>query len=91
MCGTLAIPSSLVSPLYFLQSVKTSAHWSDAGRIVRWRGHRKVETAMADVPANNQAAVQTERCERSAQQLARLGASPAALRLTSGPGHQGRN
>ena len=34
---------------------------------------------MADMPANNQAAVQTEQRERDAQQLARLGASPAAL------------
>ena len=36
---------------------------------------------MADMPANNQAAVQTEQRERDAQQLARLGASPAALRM----------
>jgi len=41
--------------------------------------------------ANNQAAVQTEQRERDAQQLAKLGASPAALLLTSGPGPQGRN
>ena len=40
---------------------------------------------MADMPANNQAAVQTEQRERDAQQLAKLGASPAALLLTSGP------
>ena len=36
---------------------------------------------MADMPANNQAAVRTEQRERDAQQLARLGASPAALRI----------
>lgn len=36
---------------------------------------------MADMAANNQAAVQTEQCERDAQQLAKLGASPAALRM----------
>ena len=36
---------------------------------------------MADMPANNQAAVQTEQRERDAQQLARLGASPAVLRM----------
>ena len=36
---------------------------------------------MADMPANNQAAVQTEQRERDAQQLAKLGASPAALRI----------
>ena len=36
---------------------------------------------MADMPANNQAAVQTEQRERDAQQLARLGASPASLRM----------
>ena len=36
---------------------------------------------MADMPANNQAAVQTEQRERDAQQLAELGASPAALRM----------
>jgi hypothetical protein len=46
---------------------------------------------MADMPANNQAAVQTEQCECDAQQLAKLGASPAALPLTSDAGHQGRN
>jgi hypothetical protein len=46
---------------------------------------------MADMPANNQAAVQTEQRERDAQQLTRLGTIPAALLLTSGPGHQGRN
>ncbi len=34
---------------------------------------------MADMPGNNQAAVQTEQRERDAQQLAKLGASPAAL------------
>ncbi|MGH3523560.1 MAG: hypothetical protein ACRDU4_12235 [Mycobacterium sp.] len=38
---------------------------------------------MADMPANNQAAVQTEQRARDAQQLAKLGASPAALLLTS--------
>ena len=37
---------------------------------------------MPDMPANNQAAVQTEHRERDAQQLAKLGASPAALRMT---------
>ena len=36
---------------------------------------------MADMAANNQAEVQTEQCERDAQQLAKLGASPAALRM----------
>jgi hypothetical protein len=46
---------------------------------------------MADMPANNQAAVQTEQRERDAPQLAKLGASLAALLLTSGPGPQGRN
>jgi hypothetical protein len=39
---------------------------------------------MADMPANHQAAVQTEQCERDAEQLARLGASPTALLLASG-------
>jgi hypothetical protein len=34
---------------------------------------------MADVSASNQAAVQTEQRERDAQQLAKLGASLAAL------------
>jgi hypothetical protein len=33
MYGTSAIPSSLVSPLYFLQSVKRSVHWRDAGGL----------------------------------------------------------
>ena len=33
MYGTSAIPRSLVSPLYFLQSVKRSAHWRDAGGL----------------------------------------------------------
>jgi len=46
---------------------------------------------MADIPANNQAAVQIEQRAHDAQQLAKLGASPAALLLTSGPGLQGRN
>ena len=46
---------------------------------------------MADMPANNQAAVQTEQREHDAQQLAKLSASLAALLLTSGPGPQGRN
>ncbi|HEX5439470.1 MAG TPA: aldehyde dehydrogenase family protein [Ktedonobacterales bacterium] len=36
---------------------------------------------MVDVPANKRAAVQTEQRKRDAQQLARLGASPAALRI----------
>lgn len=36
---------------------------------------------MADMPANNQAAVQTRQRERDAQQLAKFGASPAALRI----------
>ena len=36
---------------------------------------------MADMPANNQAAVRTEQRERDAQQLAMLGASPATLRI----------
>jgi acyl-CoA reductase-like NAD-dependent aldehyde dehydrogenase len=36
---------------------------------------------MADMPANNQAAVQTEQRERDAQQLAKLGASPAVLHM----------
>lgn len=38
---------------------------------------------MADMPANNQAAVRAEQRERDAQQLAKLGASPAALRIAS--------
>ena len=46
---------------------------------------------MADMPTNNQATVQTEQREHDAQQLAKLGASPAALLLTSGPGPKGRN
>jgi hypothetical protein len=33
------------------------------------------------MPVANQAAVQTEQRERDAQQLAKLGASPAALRF----------
>lgn len=36
---------------------------------------------MADMSANNQAAVQTEQCECDAQQLAKLDASPVALRM----------
>lgn len=45
---------------------------------------------MAGMPAANQAAVATEHRERDAPQLATLGASLAALLLTSGPGPQGR-
>src|SRR5690349_9937863 len=33
MYGSSAIPSSLVSPLYFLQSIKRSTHWRDAGGL----------------------------------------------------------
>ena len=36
---------------------------------------------MADMPANNQAAVRTGQREPDAQQLARLGARPAPLRI----------
>ncbi len=36
---------------------------------------------MADMPINNQAAVRTRQRERDAQQLAKFGASPAALRM----------
>ncbi len=36
---------------------------------------------MADMPANNQAAVQIRHRERDAQQLAKFGASLAALRI----------
>jgi len=43
------------------------------------------------MPANDPAAVQPEHRERDAQQLAKLGASLAALLLTSGPGPQCRN
>ena len=90
MYGTSAIPSTRVSPLYFLQSVKRSAHWREIGGW--YVGAATVrENSMADMPANNQAAVQTEQRERGAQQLAKLGASPAALLLTSAPGPQGRN
>jgi len=39
----------------------------------------------AGMPANNLAAVQTEQRERDAQQLAKLGASPAALRMAHKP------
>lgn len=46
---------------------------------------------MAGMPAANQAAAQAEQRERDVQQLAKLGASPAALLLTSGLGSQGRN
>lgn len=46
---------------------------------------------MAGMPAANQAAVQTEQRERDAQQLAKLGASPSALLLTSGSDPQCRN
>lgn len=46
---------------------------------------------MAGMLAANQAAMQTEQRECDAQQLAKLGASPAALLLTSGPDPQGRN
>ncbi|HEX8036207.1 MAG TPA: hypothetical protein VF510_20285 [Ktedonobacterales bacterium] len=46
---------------------------------------------MAGMPAANQAAVQTEQRERDAQQLAKLGASPAALLLSFGTGPQGRS
>ena len=46
---------------------------------------------MAGMPDANQAAVQTEQRERDAQQLAKFGASPSALLLTSGPGPQCRN
>ncbi|HEX8996643.1 MAG TPA: hypothetical protein VF812_11480 [Ktedonobacterales bacterium] len=45
---------------------------------------------MAGMPTANQAAAQTEQRERDAQRLAKLGANPAALLLTSGPGPQGR-
>ncbi|HZC06881.1 MAG TPA: hypothetical protein VE338_14700 [Ktedonobacterales bacterium] len=46
---------------------------------------------MAGMPAANQAAEQTEQRDADAQQLAKLGASPAALLLTFSPGPQGRN
>jgi hypothetical protein len=46
---------------------------------------------MADMPTSGQAAVQSEQGKQDAQQLAKLGASPAALLLTSDPGPQGRD
>jgi hypothetical protein len=90
MCDTPAIPSSLVS--HYTSSTASKGQLTGETRAdFTLARPPQGRNSMADMPANNQVAVQTEQRKRDAQQLAKLGASPAALLLTSSPGPQVRN